>query len=47
VKIARIALRVVWGVAAVMDTLRSQMVFTKVDFPEDGRPIMATVAHFI
>jgi hypothetical protein len=47
VKIARIAFLVVCGVDAVMDTLRSQTVFTHVDFPDDGRPMMATVAHFM
>ncbi len=43
----RIALRVVCGVGDVMDTLDSHIVFTSVDFPADGLPIMATDAHFM
>jgi hypothetical protein len=30
-----------------METFISQIVLSKVLFPADGRPIMATVAHFI
>lgn len=47
VKMPLIALRVVWGVFAVMETFLSQIVFTSVDFPLEGLPIIDTVAHFI
>jgi len=30
-----------------METLRSHIVFIRVDLPDDGRPIIAIVAHFI
>ena len=40
-------MRVVCGVGEVMDTLLSQMVFRRVDLPDEGLPIMATDAHFM
>ncbi len=42
-----IAFLVVFGVGEVIETLLSQIVLIKVDFPTDGRPITAVVAHFV
>lgn len=41
------AFRVVCGVGEVIETLDSQIVLSSVDFPEEGRPIMAMDAHFM
>ena len=40
-------MRVVCGVGDVIETFDSQIVFRRVDFPEEGRPIMAIEAHFM
>ena len=31
----------------VIETLDSQIVFSRVDLPDDGRPMMAMDAHFM
>jgi len=41
------AFLVVWGVGDVMETLVSQIVLTKVDFPTEGLPMTAQTAHFM
>lgn len=41
------AFLVVCGVGDVIETFDSQIVFSRVDFPDDGRPMMAIDAHFM
>lgn len=47
VYIPLIAFLVVFGVGEVIETLLSHIVLIRVDFPTDGRPITAVVAHFV
>lgn len=47
VNIPLIAFLVVWGVDAVMETLPSHIVLTKVDLPLEGLPIIAIEPLFM
>lgn len=47
VYIPLIVFLVVWGIDEVMLTLASQIELMKVDFPDEGLPIIDTVAHLV